>query len=128
MATMTGMGKTILRWIEEDRNKLIGFLSRFVQIASPNPPGDTRQAAAFLHDTLKVHGVPAEYRSARAELPNVVGTFAGAGKGPHLVLNGQIIHENLEVGAPTGHVWRLPEVRRGPLLLQAARPIRDRIG
>jgi succinyl-diaminopimelate desuccinylase len=89
-AAMTHVRETILRWIEEDRNKLIGFLSQFVQIASPNPPGDTRQAAVFLHDTLKAHGVPVEYRSARAELPNVVGTFAGARRGPHLVLNGHI--------------------------------------
>lgn len=36
-----------------------------------------------------------------------------------VVLNGQIVQENLELGAPTGHAWRLPEVRRGPLLLQA---------
>ena len=36
-----------------------------------------------------------------------------------VVLNGQIVQENLELRAPTGHAWRLPEVRRGPLLLQA---------
>jgi len=36
-----------------------------------------------------------------------------------VVLNGQLVQENLELRAPTGHAWRLPEVRRGPLLLQA---------
>ena len=36
-----------------------------------------------------------------------------------VVLNGQLVQENLEMRAPTGHAWRLPEVRRGPLLLQA---------
>jgi hypothetical protein len=36
-----------------------------------------------------------------------------------VVLNGQVVQENLELKAPTGHAWRLPEVRRGPLLLQA---------
>jgi Domain of Unknown Function (DUF1080) len=36
-----------------------------------------------------------------------------------VLLNGQVVQENLELGAPTGHVWRLPEVRRAPLLLQA---------
>ena len=36
-----------------------------------------------------------------------------------VVLNGKIVQENLELQAPTGHAWRLPEVRRGPLLLQA---------
>ncbi len=36
-----------------------------------------------------------------------------------VLLNGQVVQENLELGAPTGHAWRLPEVRRGPVLLQA---------
>ena len=36
-----------------------------------------------------------------------------------VVLNGQVVQENVELGAPTGNAWRLPEVRRGPLLLQA---------
>jgi hypothetical protein len=36
-----------------------------------------------------------------------------------VLLNGQVVQENVELRAPTGHAWRLPEVRRGPLLLQA---------
>jgi hypothetical protein len=36
-----------------------------------------------------------------------------------VVLNGQVVHEDLEVATPTGHAWRLPEVAAGPLLLQA---------
>jgi Domain of Unknown Function (DUF1080) len=35
-----------------------------------------------------------------------------------VVLNGQVIHENVQVKSPTGHVWRLPEVAEGPILLQ----------
>jgi Domain of Unknown Function (DUF1080) len=35
-----------------------------------------------------------------------------------VVLNGQVIHENIEVKSPTGHVWRLNEVAKGPILLQ----------
>lgn len=36
-----------------------------------------------------------------------------------VVLNGKVIHENVEVSAPTGVAWRLvKEVPRGPLLLQ----------
>jgi Domain of Unknown Function (DUF1080) len=35
-----------------------------------------------------------------------------------VVLNGQVIHENVEVKSPTGHVWREPEVAEGPILLQ----------
>jgi hypothetical protein len=36
-----------------------------------------------------------------------------------VVLNGQAVQEDLELKAPTGHAWRLPEVPRGPLMLQA---------
>jgi len=87
---MTAVRETILAWIDEDREKLVRFLSDFVRVPSPNPPGDTREAAAFLHRQLQAHGVPVEYRTAKPEWPNVVGTFGGAGPGPHLVLNGHI--------------------------------------
>lgn len=78
----------ILDWIEHDRETLVSFLARFVAIPSPNPPGDTRKAAEFLLSHLHAHGVPAEIRSAKPDLPNIVGTFGEAG--PHLVLNGHI--------------------------------------
>jgi len=35
-----------------------------------------------------------------------------------VVLNGQVIHEDVELRTPTGHAWRLKEVARGPILLQ----------
>jgi succinyl-diaminopimelate desuccinylase len=87
---MSRTPETILRWIDEDREKLVGFLSGFVRVPSPNPPGDTRAAAAFLHDALAAEGVPVSYRTAKPEWPNVVGTFTAHGPGPHLVLNGHI--------------------------------------
>ena len=36
-----------------------------------------------------------------------------------VVLNGQVIHQDVEVKTPTGHYWRLKEMPRGPILLQA---------
>ena len=36
-----------------------------------------------------------------------------------VVLNGQVIHEIVEVKTPTGHAWRDKEIPTGPLLLQA---------
>lgn len=80
----------ILAWIEQDREKLVGFLSRFVSIPSPNPPGDTRDAASFLVETLEREGAPVEVLSAKEHLPNVVGSFEGGRSGRHLVLNGHI--------------------------------------
>jgi hypothetical protein len=35
-----------------------------------------------------------------------------------VVLNGQVIHDGVDVKTPTGHAWRLKEVARGPILLQ----------
>jgi hypothetical protein len=36
-----------------------------------------------------------------------------------VVLNGQVIHEDVELKTPTGHAWHDKEVPSGPLLLQA---------
>jgi hypothetical protein len=36
-----------------------------------------------------------------------------------VVLNGKLIHENVEVKTPTGHAWHQKEIPTGPLLLQA---------
>jgi succinyl-diaminopimelate desuccinylase len=87
---MTGVRDTLLAWIEQDRDAIVQFLSQFVAIPSPNPPGDTRRAAEFLHDRIKARGAPVEYRTAKPEWPNVTGSFACGGEGPHLVLNGHI--------------------------------------
>jgi hypothetical protein len=35
------------------------------------------------------------------------------------VLNGQVIHENVELSTPTGHAWHDKESPTGPILLQA---------
>lgn len=80
----------VLAWIEEDRDDLIAFLSKFVAIPSPNPPGDTRAAADFLIGQLRQKGARVEIRSGQDHLPNVVGTIEGARPGRHLVLNGHI--------------------------------------
>jgi succinyl-diaminopimelate desuccinylase len=87
---MSHAREMILRWIEEDRQKLIAFLSGFVRVPSPNPPGDTRAAAAYLYEQIAAHGVPVSYRTAKPQWPNLVGTFSARDAGPHLVLNGHI--------------------------------------
>ena len=40
--------RELLEWIDQDRDKAIEFLSRFIQAKSPNPPGDTRDAVAHI--------------------------------------------------------------------------------
>ena len=36
-----------------------------------------------------------------------------------VVLNGQVVHESLDLATPTGHAWKNREVSSAPLLLQA---------
>ena len=69
----------LLQRIEGDREVLLGFLRDFIRCPSPNPPGDTREAADQIRRFLERHG--AEYRviAPNEVMPNIVATFA-AGK------------------------------------------------
>ncbi|BBK37598.1 peptidase [Allostella sp. ATCC 35155] len=81
----------ILRWIEEERDEIVRFLQRLVRARSPNPPGDTRAAAAVVQERLDAEGLPYRIVAPNPEMPNFVGTFeGGGGPGRHLVLNGHI--------------------------------------
>lgn len=82
--------RTVLDWIEADRERLVAFLSDFTATPSPNPPGDTTAATAFLMRHLQNEGLPADVLCAKPHLPNIVGSFAGDRPGRHLVLNGHI--------------------------------------
>lgn len=63
-----------------------------------------------------------EWQTLEAEfIPPVIenGKKVANAKLKKAILNGQVIHENLELKTPTGHAWRHPEIARGPLMLQA---------
>jgi len=78
------------------------------------------------------HGVPPRVNAAKPagewqslEIEFIAPRFDADGKKnsnarfARVVLNGKLIHENVEVSAPTGAAWRLvAEIPRGPLLLQ----------
>jgi hypothetical protein len=68
--------RQLLEWIDADRDRLITFLSRFVQAKTPNPPGDTREAAAYLTEFLDAAELPYCIIDPKPEFPNIVGTFA----------------------------------------------------
>ena len=106
----------LLDWIEADREKLIDFFSGFVRAKSPNPPGDTREAAAHIVAFLETNSAPYQIIAAHPEMPNVVGSFEGALPGKHLVLNGHIdcfpvkdddpwTHEPWSGAVVDGKVW-----------------------
>jgi len=87
---MTDLHKTVIDRIEEERDTLVDFLSRFTRAPSPNPPGDTSEATALVIDFLRERKLPHQVIAPNPEMPNVVGTFEGSRPGPHVVLNGHI--------------------------------------
>lgn len=87
---MTDGKKKIRAWIEEDREKLIAFLSEFLRKENPNPPGDTRSGADFVTDFLDGQGLGYRRIVVHPEMPNIVASFEGPQPGKHLVLNGHL--------------------------------------
>lgn len=69
----------------------IAFLQSLVRAPSPNPPGDTRQAAAVIQSYLTSHGLHPRIIAPQAHMPNVVADFdCSAGTGQRLILNGHL--------------------------------------
>lgn len=79
-----------LQWIDEDRNLMLDFLRDFTQAKSPNPPGDTRQAARVVTEFLGQHDLDHRVISRDETMPNIVASFDAARPGNHVVLNGHI--------------------------------------
>lgn len=82
--------ETLVSWIKHDETKLIHFLSRFVQVKSPNPPGDTRAAAKYIGQFLDSQSLTYRIIDPKPEFPNIVASFDGGRPGKHLILNGHI--------------------------------------
>ena len=102
--------RTLLGWIAQDEKRLVESLSAFVRAKSPNPPGDTREAAAHVCGLLEGEGLAHRVIAPKPEFPNVVASFDGEEEGRHLVLNGHIDvfpvgeHERWRYGAWSGEV------------------------
>lgn len=97
--------EALLDAIKADTQAHIQFLQRLVQAASPNPPGDTRAAAAVIRGYLSSqHGISTQVIAPGGEqAPNVVAEFAcGVTQGgPRLAMNG-----HMDVfPAGDGHDW-----------------------
>ncbi|KAF3769723.1 hypothetical protein M406DRAFT_66194 [Cryphonectria parasitica EP155] len=81
----------LLDALTADEASHMAFLQSFVQAPSPNPPGDTRQAAAVIQTYLSSHNITTQTIAPRDVMPNVVSDFTGGGgDGPRLVMNGHI--------------------------------------
>ncbi|MCH8991441.1 MAG: outer membrane protein assembly factor BamA, partial [Acidobacteria bacterium] len=57
-STMNDDKQALLDQVDNDRDTLIEFLCRFIRAKSPNPPGDTREAAAHVTAFLDARGLP----------------------------------------------------------------------
>jgi hypothetical protein len=79
--------QNFLKAIEADEASRISFLQRFVQAPSPNPPGDTREAANVIVKFLESHGITPEIIAPQAHMPNIVSDFTcGIAAGPRLAM------------------------------------------
>lgn len=77
-------------WIEQDEEKFVDFVQRFVQAASPNPPGDTVAAMRLVRDLLDAEGISYDMRNRDPLMPNLVASRTLSDGDKHLVLNGHI--------------------------------------
>lgn len=89
-ATSVSARDTLLGWIENDRERLTEFLRQFIRCKSPNPPGDTLEAAAHVTGFLDENGLDYRVISPNDIMPNLVASFDCGRPGRHLVLNGHI--------------------------------------
>jgi len=80
----------LCRAIDEERDEIIALLRRFLRIRSVNPPGDMREAAAFVRAVLDRFGVPHRTAALEESMPNIIGRWDTAAAGRHLVLNGHM--------------------------------------
>jgi succinyl-diaminopimelate desuccinylase len=87
---MSDVKQQLAKWVEDDRDTIIGFLCDFVRAKSPNPPGDTRLAAAHVTRFLEQSKLPFRMIAPEPSMPNIVGSFDTGKSGHHLVLNGHM--------------------------------------
>lgn len=85
-----GRKAELLQRIDNDRDVLLDFFRGFIRCPSPNPPGDTRAAAAHIRKLLTERGVEFRVIAPNETMPNVVASFDAAKPGRHLALNGHI--------------------------------------
>ncbi|MGW9332014.1 M20/M25/M40 family metallo-hydrolase [Bosea sp. NPDC055594] len=82
--------KELLDAIDRDQDQLVDFLRRLVRAPSPNPPGDTREAAGLVSAFLEQRGIGSAIIAPQETMPNVVSEFDGGSTGERLVMNGHL--------------------------------------
>lgn len=80
----------LLQAIDQRRDEIVALLRRFLRIKSVNPPGDTREAAAFVRELLDAARVPHRTEAFVPEMPNIISRWEAGQPGRHLMLNGHM--------------------------------------
>ena len=80
----------LLAAVDQDQEELLAFLRRLVRAPSPNPPGDTREAADVVSAFLASKGIESSVVAPQPTMPNVVAEFEGGNEGDRLVMNGHL--------------------------------------
>ena len=62
---IAALKRELCRMVDDRRDEYIGLLRDFLRIRSANPPGDMREAAAFVREVLDGLGVPHRTLAAR---------------------------------------------------------------
>lgn len=87
---LSSVKKRLLEKVEKDKEELIQFLRGFIRAASPNPPGDTREASKYITDYLDRNGIDYQVVGPDPDKPNIVSRFKTPVGGKRLVLNGHM--------------------------------------
>jgi succinyl-diaminopimelate desuccinylase len=87
---MTSLSETLLSAIDARRDELVAFLQGFVRTPTANPPGETRDGAAYLEKFLMSRALSYRVIAPMADMPNLLAAFDTGRPGRHLVLNGHI--------------------------------------
>ncbi len=80
----------LIERVEADRETIISFLRGLIAAKSPNPPGDTREAASYVGKFLDERGIRYWTVGPDAEKPNIVSNVKFGKPGRNLVMNGHI--------------------------------------
>jgi succinyl-diaminopimelate desuccinylase len=77
-------------WINQDRDRLAGFLADLVRAPSPYPDGNTSRAAAVVSRYLAEEGLDVSEVGGADDCPNLVSSLSMGDSGRHIVLNGRL--------------------------------------
>ena len=76
--------------LQRDRDEIIAFVRRLVQVPSENPPGDTTAVFDVVTRWLEARGLDYRIVAPQPYMPNLLASVQGGNPGRHLVLNGHL--------------------------------------